>query len=99
MRRFLTVEAPLIGTGLWRGRPVMMSTLKDLPATLLLAPIGFERAFSLVLIMLSAVLTWLLALRPADLADGSWFRLSRKRRYISRAQGVSTLQPNLCQGV
>ena len=88
IRRFLTVEAPLIAPGVVAGGGlVMLSTLKELPATLLLAPIGFETlatkvwgaaeegflaevgATSLVLIMLSATLTWLLILRPANLID------------------------------
>ena len=65
---------------------MLLSTLKELPATLLLAPIGFqtlatriwgaaEDGFyaevgitSLVLIVLSSVLTWLLILRP-ELGD------------------------------
>jgi iron(III) transport system permease protein len=88
VRRFLTVEGPLIAPGVIAGGGlVMLSTLKELPATLLLAPIGFETlatrvwgaaeegflaevgATSLVLIMLSAALTWLLILRPANLVD------------------------------
>ena len=42
-RRFVTVELPLIAPGLIAGAGlVMLSTLKELPATLLLAPIGFQ---------------------------------------------------------
>lgn len=43
LRRFSTVELPLIWPGLVAGAGlVMLSTLKELPATLLLAPIGFQ---------------------------------------------------------
>jgi iron(III) transport system permease protein len=66
------------------GGLVMLSTLKELPATLLLSPIGFttlsteiwsayEEGFyaaaglaSLVLIALSATLTWFLVLRRSN---------------------------------
>ena len=66
------------------GGLVMLSTLKELPITLLLSPIGFstlatdiwasyEEGFyaatglaSLVLVAMSAVLTWLLVLRPSE---------------------------------
>lgn len=42
-RRFLTVELPLMTPGLLAGAGlVLLSTLKELPATLLLAPIGFD---------------------------------------------------------
>jgi iron(III) transport system permease protein len=42
-RRFLTIELPLIFPGLIVGGGlVLLSTLKELPATLLLAPIGFQ---------------------------------------------------------
>lgn len=83
-RRFVTVELPLIAPGVVAGGGlVMLSTLKELPATLLLAPIGFDTlatrvwgaaedgflaevgATSLVLILLSGILTWLLVLRPS----------------------------------
>ncbi len=83
-RRFREIELPLLAPGLITGGGlVMLSTLKELPATLLLAPIGFqtlatriwgaaEDGFyaevgitSLLLIAVSAVLTWLLVLRPA----------------------------------
>jgi iron(III) transport system permease protein len=67
------------------GGLVMLATLKELPATLLLAPIGFttlateiwgayEEGFyattgvaSLVLIALSAALTWALVLRGSEI--------------------------------
>ncbi len=81
-RRFVTVELPLIAPGMLAGAGlVLLSTLKELPATLVLAPIGFEtlatRIWSaaedgffaevgitaLVLILLSAVLTWPLLIR------------------------------------
>ena len=42
-RRFLTIDLPLVARGLVAGGGlVLLSTLKELPATLLLAPIGFE---------------------------------------------------------
>ncbi len=42
-RRFLRIELPLLRPGVLTGAGlVMLSTLKELPATLLLAPIGFE---------------------------------------------------------
>jgi iron(III) transport system permease protein len=42
-RRFLTVELPLMGPGLLAGAGlVLLSTMKELPATLLLAPPGME---------------------------------------------------------
>ncbi len=82
VRRFLRVEFPLMIPALLAGAGlVMLSTMKELPATLLLAPIGFqtlatkiwaatEDAFladaavaGLVLIALSAVMTWFLVLR------------------------------------
>lgn len=82
MRRFATIDAPIIAPGLLTaGGLVLLSTLKELPVTLILAPIGFETlatviwsaaqdgffaevgVASLVLIALSAVLTWLLVLR------------------------------------
>ncbi|MBT8203651.1 MAG: iron ABC transporter permease [Acidimicrobiia bacterium] len=81
-RRFRTVELPLIRPGLLAGAGlVLLSTLKELPATLILAPIGYETLAtriwgaaedgfyaevgitSLVLIVLSALLTWPLLIR------------------------------------
>lgn len=42
-RRFLTVDVPIVAPGLLAaGGLVLLSTLKELPATLILAPIGFE---------------------------------------------------------
>ena len=42
-RRFLSIDLPLVAPGvLTGGGLVLLSTLKELPATLLLAPIGFE---------------------------------------------------------
>lgn len=42
-RRFFTVELPLLAPGLLAGAGlVLLSTMKELPATLLLAPIGFD---------------------------------------------------------
>jgi iron(III) transport system permease protein len=84
-RRLLTVELPLMAPGLLAGAGlVMLSTMKELPATLLLAPIGFDTLAteiwgasdrgalaqgalaSLVLVVLSAVLTWVLVIRRLD---------------------------------
>ncbi len=43
VRRFLRIEAPLMGPALAAGGGlVLLSTMKELPATLLAAPIGFE---------------------------------------------------------
>lgn len=84
IRRFIGVEVPLMLPGLAAGAGlVLLSTAKELPATLLLAPPGFstlaikvwqaaelaayEEAaiFALVLVAISAVLTWFLVVRPA----------------------------------
>ena len=84
-RRLRTVELPLMAPGLAAGAGlVLLATMKELPATLLLAPIGFETLAtrvwsatesgslaraglaSLVLIALTAVLTWLLILRRLE---------------------------------
>ncbi len=84
-RRLLRVELPMMAPSLLAGAGlVLLSALKELPATLLLSPPGFRTlatdvwaattdAFwaeasivSLVLVALSAVLTWLLVLRRAD---------------------------------
>jgi iron(III) transport system permease protein len=81
-RRFLTVELPLMTPGLLAGGGlVMLSTMKELPATLLLRPTRFETLAvriwnasedgflaevglaSLVLVLFSGVLTWLLVTR------------------------------------
>jgi iron(III) transport system permease protein len=81
-RRWLRVELPLSTPALLAGGGlVLLSTMKELPVTLLLAPSGFQTlatkvwvstedaffadasAAALVLIALSAVLTWLLVLR------------------------------------
>ena len=80
--RFFKIDAALMRQGLLSGGAlVLLSTIKELPATLLLAPTGFDTlateiwgsyqegfladagAASLVLIALSAVLTWALVLR------------------------------------
>ncbi len=43
LRRFLAVELPLLGPGLLAGGGlVLLSAMKELPATLLLAPAGFQ---------------------------------------------------------
>lgn len=84
LRRFWGVELPLMIPGLAAGAGlVLLSTAKELPATLLLAPPGFatlatkvwqaaelavyEEAaiYALVLVAISAVLTWFLVVRPA----------------------------------
>jgi len=85
LRRALRIDMPLMRPGLAAaGGLVMLSTLKELPITLLLSPIGFstlatniwssyEEGFyaatglaSLVLVAMSAVLTWILVLRPSE---------------------------------
>ena len=85
VRRFTSVELPLMLPGLLAGAGlVMLSTMKELPATLLLAPVGCETLAteiwgsgdagalaqgalaSLVLVALSAVLTWAVVLRRID---------------------------------
>ena len=88
VRRIVEVELPIMLPGLAAGAGlVLLSTMKELPATLLLAPPGFatlatriwsatEDAFwsdasvgSLVLILLSGVLTWLLVIRRYEALD------------------------------
>jgi iron(III) transport system permease protein len=78
----MTIELPLMAPGILAGAGlVLLSTLKELPATLILAPIGFETLAtriwnaaedgfyaevgitSLVLLALSAILTWPLLIR------------------------------------
>ena len=85
IKRLLRIDLPLMRPGLVAGGGlVMLSTVKELPATLLLAPADFstlsteiwssyEEGFyastglaSLVLIALSAVLTWFLVLRRSE---------------------------------
>lgn len=85
VRRAFRIDMPLMRPGLAAaGGLVMLSTLKELPITLLLSPIGFstlstniwssyEEGFyaatglaSLVLVAMSAVLTWILVLRPSE---------------------------------
>jgi iron(III) transport system permease protein len=84
-RRFLTIDLPLMRAGLLAGAGlVLLSTMKELPATLLLAPTGFKTLAtriwnaqtdgfyadvglaSIVLLLLSALLTWLLVIRRAE---------------------------------
>lgn len=84
-RRFFSVEIPLMMPGLLAGAGlVMLSTMKELPATLLLAPIGFDTLAteiwgagdrgalsqgalaSLILVALSAVLTWAVVIRRIE---------------------------------
>jgi iron(III) transport system permease protein len=88
LRRFATIELPLMLPGLLAGAGlVLLSTMKELPATLLIAPIGFQTLttriwgsfedgfiaeaglMSLVLVGLSAVLTWALVIRRTELFD------------------------------
>jgi iron(III) transport system permease protein len=83
-RRLRTVQLPLMRPGLLAGAGlVLLSTMKELPATLVLAPTGAQTlatevwsahqegffaqagAASLVLLALSAALTWVLTIRPA----------------------------------
>ncbi len=83
IRRTAHVDVPLMRPGLVAGGGlVMLATLKELPATLLLAPVGFSTlateiwsgfgegfyaetgVSSLLLIAVSASLTWLLVLGP-----------------------------------
>jgi iron(III) transport system permease protein len=85
LRRLFTVELPLMSPGLTAGAGlVMLSVLKELPATLVLAPFGFDTLAttiattfsevlyvdaglaSLVLIALSALLTWVLVIRRME---------------------------------
>jgi iron(III) transport system permease protein len=83
-RRFATVDLPLMAPGLAAAVGlVLLSTMKELPATLFLRPSGFDtlttRIWSsmevlsyaqagldaLVLLVVSALLTWVLVIRPA----------------------------------
>lgn len=85
LRRLFTIELPVMLPGLLAGAGlVMLSTMKELPITLFVAPFdfptlttktfqNFESAFvaeaglyALVLVALSALLTWLLIIRRAD---------------------------------
>jgi len=85
MRRFLRIDlpamAPVLAAG---GGLVMLSTMKELPATLLAAPTGFDTLAtriwnatsdgfladaalaSLLLLALSALMTWWLVIRRAE---------------------------------
>ncbi|NNE72568.1 MAG: iron ABC transporter permease [Acidimicrobiales bacterium] len=84
-RRFITVDAPLMMPGLLAaGGLVLLSTMKELPATLFLRPTGFDTLStriwasmdnlsfakagleSMILLAVSAVLTWFLVLRRSD---------------------------------
>ncbi|MCY3603586.1 MAG: iron ABC transporter permease [Chloroflexi bacterium] len=85
LRRLLRIEAPLMAPALAAGGGlVLLSTMKELPATLLAAPVGFETLAtriwnaeedgfladmgmaSVILVAVSAVLTWLLVIRNAE---------------------------------
>ncbi|HJL91339.1 MAG: iron ABC transporter permease [Acidimicrobiales bacterium] len=84
-KRFFTIDIPVVTPGLLAGSGlVLMSTMKELPITLLVAPFefptlttkifqSFEDAFvaeggllALILVLLSAILTWILVIRQAD---------------------------------
>ena len=85
LRRFRTIDAPLMLPGVLAAAGlVLLSTMKELPISLIIAPIGystlttrifgsFEDAFvaeagimAVVLVAMSAFLTWFLVLRRAD---------------------------------
>ena len=85
LRRLTTVDLPLMAPGLAAGAGlVMLSTMKELPATLLASPIGFQTLatqiwntyealflpetaiLALVLLGISAALTWLLVVRHSE---------------------------------
>lgn len=85
LRRVGTIDLPLMRPGLLAaGGLVLLSTMKELPIALIIAPLGyptlttrifgsFEEAFvaeagimAAVLVVMSAALTWLLVLRPAE---------------------------------
>lgn len=85
MKRLLTIDLPLMRPGLLAAAGlVLLSVMKELPISLILAPFGFRtlttrifgsvnEAFvaeagimALVLVAMSAVLTWLLVLRRSD---------------------------------
>jgi len=84
-RRFVNIDLPLMRPGLLAAAGlVLLSTMKELPISLLISPLGFstlatrifgsfEDAFiaeagimAVILVVLSAVLTWFLVLRRAD---------------------------------
>ncbi|MGI9017038.1 MAG: ABC transporter permease [Euzebya sp.] len=85
VRRLIRIELPMMTPSLLAGAGlVLLSALKELPATLLLSPPGFRTlatdvwsatsdafwaeasVLSLVLVAVSAILTWLLVLRRTD---------------------------------
>ena len=85
LRRLRTIELPLMAPGLLAAVGlVLLSTMKELPISLIIAPLGyrtlttrifgsFEEAFvaeagimAVILVAMSAVLSWLLILRKAD---------------------------------
>jgi len=85
LRRLATIDLPLMAPGLLAAAGlVLLSTMKELPISLILAPIGyatlttrifssFEDAFvaeagimAVVLVAMSALLSWILVLRRAD---------------------------------
>ncbi len=85
IKRFFSIDLPVVTPGLLAGSGlVLMSTMKELPITLLVSPFefptlttkifqSFEDAFvaeggllALILVLLSAILTWILVIRRAD---------------------------------
>jgi iron(III) transport system permease protein len=85
LRRFVTIDVPLMLPGLLAGAGlVLLSAMKELPATLMLRPTSFETlalriwdaqeggflgevgVAATVLVLGSAVLTWLLVVRRTD---------------------------------
>ena len=85
LRRLLRIDLPLMAPALAAGGGlVLLSTMKELPATLLASPIGFETLAtriwnanedsfladmglaSVVLVAVSALLTWLLVIRNSE---------------------------------
>lgn len=88
VRRFATIDVPLMLPGLAAGAGlVLLSTMKELPATLLLRPFDFDTLAtriwtateeaalpeaglaSLVLVCVSALLTWFLVVRRTESLD------------------------------
>jgi iron(III) transport system permease protein len=88
LRRLATVDLPLMRGGLVAGAGlVLLSVMKELPATLLLRPTGFDTlateiwtaqevhsfarmgVASILLVVVSGILTWVLVVRRADALD------------------------------
>ena len=85
IKRFFSIDLPVVRPGLLAGSGlVLMSTMKELPITLLVAPFEFPNSYNkdipilrrclvaegaclaLILVLLSAILTWILVIRRAD---------------------------------